>query len=150
MKLLNLAISSIVDANTGNGLNRHFVDQYGSGHSSLHTQAHKIRSRSVLDLIVKIKVGIQAYVEDSKTRAIDRQATKEVLALSDSMLEDIGLTRDNLIELRNGSISLEMLDVRRDQKANERKLLLASNGVDSHIQEIESANQASYEIKKCA
>jgi uncharacterized protein YjiS (DUF1127 family) len=150
MKLLNLAVASIVDANTGNGLNRDFNNAFGSGHSAHEQHAHEIRSRSFLDVVVKIKTSVQKYIEDSKAEASRRQAIKELSQMEDHFLKDIGLSRDDLYAIDHGSTNLETLNARRHRNAGAHKLTQPSAKVSTRVRSIESANQALYETKKCA
>ena len=150
MKLLNLAIASIVDANTGNGLNRDFIDPFGSYHSTHQRRAHEIRSRSFLDLVAKIKNSVQKYIEDSKTKARNRQAIKDLRRMNDRFLKDIGLSRGDLYDIDNGSTDLETLNARRNSSADTHKLSQVASNVGTGVRNIESANQELYEAKKCA
>ena len=150
MKLLNLAVASIVDANTGNGINRQYLDQFGSNHSAHEMHGREIRSRSFLDLAAKIKTTLQKYIEDSKAEARRRQAIKDLSQMKDHLLKDIGLSRDDLYDIAHGSTSLEALNARRNRNADTHRLNPASGKVSSSVRGIESANQAQYESKKCA
>ena len=150
MKLLNLAVASIVDVNTGNGLNRDFIDPFGSYHSAHQRRAHKIRSRSFLDLVAKIKNSVQRYFEDSKTKARNRQVIKDLRQLDDRNLKDIGLSRGDLYGIDDGSTDLETLNARRNRSADTHKLSQVSGNVGTGVRSIESANQALYEAKKYA
>jgi len=150
MKYLNLAVASIVDANTGNGLNHHFIDQFGSNHSAHQRQAHEIRSRSFLGLIAKIKASVQQYIEDSKAGAKRRQALKDLSQMNDRLLKDIGLNRDDLYDLNHGSTNLEALNARRNRSADTHRLRQVSTKVSTRIRSLESSNHAQYETKKCA
>jgi len=150
MKYLNLAVASIVDANTGNGLNHRFIDQFGSNHSALERQAHKIRSRSFLGLIAKIKASAQQYIEDSKAGARRRQAIKDLSQMNDRLLKDIGLNRDDLYDIGHGATNLEALNARRNRGSDMHELNQVSGKVSTRVRNIESANQAQYESKKCA
>jgi uncharacterized protein YjiS (DUF1127 family) len=150
MKLLNLAIASIVDANTGNGLNRDFIDPFGSYHSTHQRRAHEIRSRSFLDLVAKIKTSAQHYIEDSKTKARNRQAIKDLAQMDDRFLKDIGLSRADLYDIDYGSTDLETLNARRNSSAHTHKLSQVASNVGTGVRSIESANQELYEAKKCA
>ena len=58
MKLFNFAIASIVDANTGNGISRQFIDQSGSNDSGHLQYGRVIRAKSVLGVLAKIKSTI--------------------------------------------------------------------------------------------
>ncbi len=150
MKLFNLAVASIVDANTGNGLSRDFINQFGSDHSAHEQHAHEIRSRSFLDVVAKIKTSVQKYIEDSKAEARNRQAIKDLAQMDDRFLKDIGLSRDDLYAIDQGSTNLETLNARRNRYADTHKLSQPSVKVSTHVRSIGSANQALYETKKCA
>ncbi len=150
MKHFNLAIASIVDANTGNGLNHNFIDQFGPSHSTHEQHVHEIRSRSFLDLVTKIKTLVQKYIEDSKTKARNRQVIEDLGQLDDRLLKDIGLNRGDLYGIDDGSTDLETLNARRNRSADTHKLSQVSGKVGTGVRSIESANQALYEAKKCA
>ena len=146
MKHFNLAVASIVDAYTGNGLNRQFIDQYSSNYSARERHSHEIRSKSFLKLVSRIKTSVQAYFENSKAEAKRRQATKDLFQLNDRLLKDVGLTRDDLYAIGQGSTSLGALNARRNYKSGK----VEPDQVSSNVRSIESANQAQYETKKCA
>ena len=150
MKHFNLAIASIVDANTGNGLNHNFIDQFGPYHSTHEQHVHEIRSRSFLDLVTKIKTLVQKYIEDSKTKARNRQVIEDLRQLDDRNLKDIGLNRGDLYALQLGTTSLEALNARRNSSADTHKPSQVASNVGTSVSSIESANQALYEAKKCA
>ncbi|MCZ6578163.1 MAG: DUF1127 domain-containing protein [Gammaproteobacteria bacterium] len=150
MKLFSLAIASIVDANTGNGLSRDFINQFNSDHSAHEQYAHEIRSRSFLDVIAKIKTSVQKYIEDSKAEARIRQAIKDLVQMDDRFLKDIGLSRDDLYDIDQGLTSLEALNTRRNRGADTHKPSQVPGKVSTGVRNIESANQAPYETRKCA
>ncbi len=153
MKLLNLAIASIVDANTGNGINQQFVNQFGSGTTDYAQHGREIRANSVLALIAKIKASIKQYIEDSKASARARENTREILHLNDHMLKDIGLTYNDVVDLRMGLISTDELGQRRGQNRNDQDASLdrlSQQLVSVSETNLESANQENYELKKCA
>ncbi len=150
MKLLNLAIASIVDANTGNGINRQYLDQFSSDQSAHERHGSEIRSRSFLALIAKIMASVQKYIEDSKTEAGRRQAVKDLSQMDNRSLKDIGLSRNDLYDIELGLTDLEALNARRNRNADTHRLNQASGKVSSSVRSIESANQAQYETKKCA
>jgi len=150
MTLLNLAVASIVDANTGNGINRQFVDQFGSSQSAHERHGREIRSRSFLDVVAKIKVSAQKYIEDSKAEAKRRQAIKDLSQMNDHLLKDIGLSREDLYDIDQGSTNLEALDARRNRSGNKHGQKQVSGRVSTSVRKIKSANQAQYETQQCA
>jgi uncharacterized protein YjiS (DUF1127 family) len=150
MKLLNLAVASIVDANTGNGINRQYVDQFGSSQSAYERHGREIRSRSFLALIAKIMASVQKYIEDSKAEARRRQAVKDLSQMNNRLLKDIGLSQNDLYDIKLGLTDLEALNARRNRSADSHELNQVSGKVSTSVRSIESANQAQYETKKCA
>lgn len=153
MKLLNLAIASIVDANTGHGINKQFVSQFGSNKIDYLQSGREIRVNSVVALIGKIKSTFTQYIENSKALARTRRNTRDVLQMNDHVLKDIGLTHDDVVDLRMGLISLGTLNQRREQNRSEQQAglqRLSRQQVSVNRNDLESANQEAHEIRKCA
>ena len=154
MKLLNFAIASIVDANTGSGINRQYDDQLGSKQSAYEQAGREIRAKSVLDLLSKIKSVFNQYISDSRAAARARRNTEAVSQLSDHTLKDIGLTFVDIQDLKSGQITLTALNARRDryrdQAASKKRLSQISTRVSTRVLDIDSANQDQYETAKCA
>jgi uncharacterized protein YjiS (DUF1127 family) len=155
MKLFNLAIASIVDANTGTGVNQRFIEQFGSKNSSYEQFGREIRAKSILGLVGKIKSALIQYIADSKAKDQERRSVEEVSQMSASMLKDVGLTQNDADDLHLGLISLDTLNARRDQNRNQREARLSrlsrsSKQVNVSGSDHESANQENYEMKKCA
>ncbi len=155
MKLLNLAIASIVDANIGNGVKVHSSDRLGS-HSTIYEQhAGKIRSHSFIALLAKTRASILNYFENFKAVAREQKNARHVSELSDHILKDIGLTRADAHDLRWRLTSLNTLNARREQY---REKPIAWSAIASHPSDLavsvgaylDSANLDKYELKKCA
>lgn len=154
MNLLNFAVASIVDANTGSGINRQFVEHLGSKESAYEKAGREIRAKSVLDLLSKIKSAFNQYIKDSRAAARARRDTEAVSQLSDHTLKDIGLTFVDIQDLKSGQITLEALNARRDQYRDQadskNRLPQISTRISTRVLDIDSANQAQYETAKCA
>ena len=154
MKLLNFAIASIVDANTGSGINRQFVEQLGSKQSAYEQAGREIRAKSVLDVLIKIKSAFSQYINDSRAAARTRQNTAVITQLSENQLNDIGLTSVDIQDLKSGQVTLEALNARRDQyrdqAASKNRLRQLSTRVSTQVLDFDSANQDQYETAKCA
>ncbi len=154
MKLINLGIASIVDANTGNGISRQFIGQFGSKDSDYEKSTREIRAKSVLGVWANIKSAFMQYLDESRAVARARRNTAEVSQLGEHILKDIGLTFVDIQDLKSGQITLEALSARRDQyrdhPANIKRLDHASKQVGTRVPDLDSANQAQYEIAKCA
>ncbi len=153
MSLFNLAIASIVDANTGNGINHNFIKQFASVTPEYEQRTREIRANSVMAVIGKIKASFKQYIEDSRARAQDRHGTEQVLQMSDHLLKDIGLTPADLHGLRSGQITLKKLSARRESNRNQafaEQPGQSSSSVNGKLRGIQSANQEYFELKKCA
>jgi len=156
MKLINLGIASIVDANTGNGISRQFIGQFGSIDSDYENSAREIRAKSILGVLAKIKSAFKQYLDDSSAVARARRNTAEVSQRSEHILKDIGLTFVDIQDLKSGQITLEALNARRgqyrdqDQAASIKRLDYSSKRAGTRVLDLDSANQAQYEIAKCA
>ncbi len=154
MKLFNFAIASIVDANTGSGISRQFDEQLGSKQSAYEQAGREIRARSVLDVLTKIKSVFNQYISDSRAAARSRRNNEAVSQLSEHILKDIGLTFVDMQDLKSGQTTLQGLNTRRDQyrdqAASSNRLVQSTKRVSSQVVDIDSANQAQYEVAKCA
>jgi len=154
MKLFNFAIASIVDANTGNGISRQFVDQSGSKDSGHLQYGREIRAKSVPGVLAKIKIAVRQFVDDSRLAARTRRSNEALSQLSEHILKDIGLTFVDIQDLKSGQTTLEGLNARRDQyrdqTARSLRLLQSTKRLSSQVVDVDSANQAHYEAAKCA
>lgn len=128
MKHFQLAIASIVDANTGYGLAR------GGDVRDTATQeryAREIRSRSVHALLGSLRDSIASLAATLREKSRQRRALAALSRLSDYYLEDIGLTRGDVTAVELGQISLESLNAeRRVRLSNEPRNLSASASVE--------------------
>ncbi len=109
MNHFQLAIASIVDANTGQGLVRDSKTDY----QQEELRARMIRSKSVHALFGTIARTIRNAVAEYREAARQRKAVADLSNLSDHYLEDIGLTRGDVIAVKLGQASLEELNADR-------------------------------------
>ncbi len=124
MNLINFAIASIVDANTG-------YRQLASG-GSIDTgyagpRLRETRSHAVSTLVSRLRNGFAGLLERSRAKAEQRQQLAELLALSDRSLRDIGLHRGDIHAVASGQISFADLRATRRQGAG-RDLRSAATG----------------------
>lgn len=142
MKLFEFAIASIVDANTGHGLEgKNLSVDYTS---EIH-RGHEIRSKSVLALFASIKHRIGQVISNYRVRAYNRRAINEMSNLSDRLLKDIGIERHELASVRAGLTTLEELDAsRRSSQIDTVQVLHSSGLVDKEIRKLDAINQDSY------
>ncbi len=154
MKLLNFAIASMVEANTGNGVNRDFGAQFLSNDSSYEQIGGELHATSFVGVPGKIKSAFKLLIENYKARASEIRDTKKIVQMSHHMLNDIGLTFEDLQDLESRRITLKALGTLRNQHhyeaASNDRLNQTSNRVCSKVINVDSANQTQYQITKCA
>lgn len=152
MKLLTLAVASIVDANTHQGYTSQLI-----GHSPAHVADHiergrRIRSKSAAGLISQLSSAVSAFMAKSRARAETQRAVGELSRMSEHMLRDIGLNYNDVESLGSGLISLDDLADRR--KTNRTALQVITRAekttVNASIRDIESINEDCYELAKCS
>ncbi len=148
MKLFEFAIASIVDANTGHGLEgKNLSVDYAS---EFH-RGREIRSKSVLALFASIKHRIGQVISNYRVRAYNRRAINAYSNLSDRFLKDIGIERYELASVRAGLTTFEELDARRRPGQVDNVQALQSSGlVDKEIRKLDAINQDSYAQARCA
>jgi uncharacterized protein YjiS (DUF1127 family) len=142
MKLFEFAIASIVDANTGHGLEgKNLSVDYAS---EIH-RGGEIRSKSVLALFASIKHRIGQVISNYRVRAYNRRAINVISNLSDRLLKDIGIERYEIAQVRAGLTTLEELDAsRRSSQIDTVQVLHSSGLVDKEIRKLDAINQDSY------
>jgi len=148
MKVVEFAIASIVDANTGYGLEgKNLSVDYSS---ATHT-AHEIRAKTILALFASIKHRIGQVVSNYRVRANNRRAINEFSKLSDRLLKDIGIERYELASVRAGLTTLEELDAsRRPGQVDNVQALQSPVRVDKEVRKLGAVNQDSYVLARCA
>ena len=144
MKLLQFAVASIVDANTGNGL------VHGGGRIDYTAAEHHgraIRAKSVAALISSIKDQVNNAISNLRERASQRRGLAQLSRLDDRLLRDIGVTRGDLVAVERGHTTLAALaPVHRNDKADEVHM----QTVPDQIQHIKPVNETYYVEAKCA
>jgi uncharacterized protein YjiS (DUF1127 family) len=147
MKLLQLAVASIVDANTGYGLSHN-----GSriDYSAPAQHGRSIRAKSIVALydLAKEKLGkaISGYHEHVK----QRRQIAFLGQLDDHLLRDIGLSREDLNAAELGQVALQQLEARRHGKQLDLPALTTAGRVDRKTLQLGAINEAVYTEAKCA
>ena len=147
MKSFTFAIASIVDANTGFGLN------HGGSQSYAQAERHgrTIRSRAVADLFGRVRTSLSELVEAYRQRVQERRDLQRLLRLNDHMLADIGLSRGDLVAVELGSIRLEELQAQREANRADKLLQLKSDSKLTRLEDAtEAANEQDFDNRKCA
>ena len=147
MNIMSFAVASIVDANTGNGINRKFVDRFGPDYTEHKEYTYRKRASSILALLAKIKSAVQGYIDRSIAAAQEQKSIKLLLQMNERMQKDIGLTSIDIEDLRSGIITLDALSARREQNLGQQS---SGRARINNVQKLECVKQESYELGKCA
>ncbi len=115
MKLLQFAVASLVDANTGGNYARH-VSSFDTADAERH--AREIRSRSVIAVARSLGESLKGIFADYRERREAKRALDSLLRLSDHDLDDIGLHRGNLVAVKLGATTLDALNAEREARRN--------------------------------
>ncbi len=144
MKLFEFAIASIVDANTGYGLEGKNLSVDYDLSAAIHA-GREIRAKSILAWFASIKHRIGQVISNYRVRAYNRRAIDAFSNLSDRLLKDIGIECYELASVRAGLTTLEELDAsRRPGQVDSVQALQSPVRVDKEVRKLEAINQDSY------
>jgi uncharacterized protein YjiS (DUF1127 family) len=148
MKLLQLAVASIVDANTGNGL------AHNDGRIDYPAQAHHgriIRGKSIVALYGQIKAQLSKAISSYREHVKQRRQLAVLGQLNDHLLRDIGLSRGDLIAAELGQVTLQQLDAtRHNGKSKVLSDLSTAGRLGPQTLQLNAVNEAVYAEAKCA
>ena len=148
MKLLQIAVASIVDTNTGYGL------AHSGGRIDYSAQARNgrsIRAKSIMALYGLVKEQLSNLISSYHEHVKQRRQLALLGQLNDHLLRDIGLSRGDLILAELGQVNLQQLDAKRlSGKQNELPDLTTANRVDPQTLQLSAINEAVYAEAKCA
>jgi len=148
MKLIQLGIASLVDANTGSVLP---ATTGGIDYAAAENYAHRIRARSVSAFLQRIGDKISSTLQALQQRHKHNRAIQQLTRLEDRMLEDIGITRDDVIAAQLGQIDLLQLETRRNEGVISHGVPLRNvAGIHSKADNRSAINEATYASAKCA
>jgi uncharacterized protein YjiS (DUF1127 family) len=148
MKLFQYAIASIVDVNTGNGLPL----ATGHGEKVVDYQGSRRQFASKLvNYLQRVRTGISvARIVLRKRRALKR-SLQPLSQLSDHLLEDIGLSRADVLAAENGQIDAAELESRRIENRGNKRINLRQGTATGDNPETRNAfNEAVFARAKCA
>lgn len=148
MKLLQFAIASMVDANTGNGLVQ------GTGridYAAAEHAARRIRSRSFIDFLRQIGNGINAARAALRERRAQQRNLHSLSRLNDYLLDDIGFSRGDILAAEYGQIDLAQLESRRASNRGSGQIQLINRiAVADNLETGSALNEAVFARAKCA
>jgi uncharacterized protein YjiS (DUF1127 family) len=147
MKPLHFAIASIVDANTGFGLDQgsERIDYARAEH-----EARSLRSRSFTRFLGSIGEGIAAGIARLRQYSEHRRGVNQLAALSDHHLEDIGVSRGDVIALQLNQIDTAELETRRIANRSKTRVQLSKLHNQVNRKARHAINDAIFASAKCA
>ena len=148
MKLLQLAVASIVDANTGYGL------AHSGGRIDYSAQARNgrsIRGKSIVALYALLKDQLSRAISRYHEQVKQRRQLESLGQLNDHLLRDIGLSRGDLIAAELSQGHLAQLDAQRyNNKQDKLPDSTTAGRVDQQTLQLNAVNEAIYTGAKCA
>ena len=148
MNYFHFAIASIVDANTGHGL-VHNTDKIDYATAASH--GREIRANSIAALLGHVKRRLSQAIVSIRERHAQKRNLHQLVRLNDHILEDIGISRGDVIGLQMGQIDLRQLEARRVKSRSATRLLPAAitRSVGNTIRR-NAFNEAVFTRAKCA
>ena len=148
MNYFHFAIASLVDANTGHGL-VHNTDKIDYAAAASH--GRQIRASSIVALPGQVKRRLSKAIASIRERHAQKRYLRRLAGLNDHILEDIGMSRGDVIALQLGQIDLRQLEVRRAKNRSASSLLPAAiTGSVGNTIRRNAFNEAVFARAKCA
>ena len=147
MKPFHFAIASIVDANTGFG---HYQGSERIDYARAEQEAHGLRSRSFTHFLGRIGEGIAAGIARLRQYREYRRGVDRLASLSDYHLEDIGVSRGDVIALQLNQIDATELEARRVANRGKIRLQLSKPRDQTNRNARHAVNDAIFARAECA
>ena len=147
MSILQFAVASLVDSNTGNGL---VHDDGKIDYAAAAQRGRVIRSRSVISLFAAIKTQAGTLLANYREAARQRRELNALSQLNDHHLRDIGLTRGDLFAVEMGQVTLAELFAHRNSQHSVETGLANVEQFSLAPEKHSAANEAFYDEAKCA
>jgi uncharacterized protein YjiS (DUF1127 family) len=149
MNTFQFAIASIVDANTGNGL----VHNGGKiDYAAAASRGNRIRAKTIITLFGLASRRLSKAIASIRERRAEKRRISQLARLNDHILEDIGISRGDVVALRLGQIDFEQLETRRDQNRSAAARLqpvATTRGIDNRVRR-DAFNEAVFAKARCA
>ena len=147
MKPFTFAIASIVDSNTGYGLPR----GGGIDYESIERASRKRRATAFINLLVRARSAVSTLAYRLRKRRELARSLRELSALNDRMLEDIGFTRGDVLAAQSGQLDRNELELRREHNRGKRPVRLhAAVSTAKNENPVQAINEAVFARAKCA
>ena len=151
MKLLQFAVASIVDANTGyaNFNYEYAHNSHNIGYKTEIQNGRNIRSRTIVNFFRSITQRIATSVDRYQVRVQQKRNINQLYQLNSHLLRDIGLTNEDLGSVARGEVSLEQLNGKRqgDSVVKDKQVIVQGIAFDHTLS---ASNQKDFREVKCA
>lgn len=117
MNSLLFAVASLADATTGHGIAAAEKSTAVGDYSDDLRRGRNIRLQTIAAMFKLIFQREKAVLNGIQQEARRQQKMKQVLNMSDHMLSDIGIEREDLALLRSGQATLETIQQQRKAAA---------------------------------
>jgi uncharacterized protein YjiS (DUF1127 family) len=151
MKLLKFTIAFVVDGATGSHLTQpvYSTHQFDNNNARV-TQKHDSPLRLFQHGFAALSRFAQEMIDDYKESAQRRKAMTELSRLSPHNLRDIGLTHDDLVDLKSRLITLRTLNARPREYQNNFDLQLKKPSISGvKTPHLTVTNKRSYKQSPC-
>jgi len=147
MSILQFAVASLVDANTGNGLVHHDgkID-----YAAAEQRGRVIRSNSVRSLFAAIKSQAGTLLASYREAARERRELNILSQLNDYQLRDVGLTRGDLFAAEMGQVTIAELDAHRKYQYADNSGLANVEPIRRASEKHGAVSEAFHDEAKCA
>jgi len=148
MSYIQFAIASIVDANTGHGL------VYNGGkidYAAAASRGRGIRARTIVALFGSIKHRLAKTIASIRENQVKKRNLRLLAGLDDHLLEDIGITRGEVIAVQMGQIDMRRLIARhsKNREATRLRPTATTRDIGNTVRR-DALNEAVFARAKCA
>lgn len=151
MKILQFAIASIVDANTGHGLDSKPASEQIRDYRQTMQKGIEIRAKPLIAIFASIKKVLAASLTNYRVRVKQRADLEALLSLDEHMLRDIGINRGDLPLLKSGVMTLQQLATKRQvHRQAEFEVYYEGTRMDDKLLNLSAANQQRFSRDCCA
>lgn len=148
MNSLIFAVASIVDTTTGQQLSTVDRERFNRDYGSAASHGRKIRSQTMARLIDKMKSNLANISEKFQQYNRRQKEVKQLSALNQHLLQDIGLNKKDIYLISRGKMTLESIQTQKSQA----DLLTPVSAKPANFKDLgfEAANEAEEVKAHCA
>ena len=147
MKPFTFAIASIIDSHTGFGLPHETRIDY----ERIDREARRYRASRFINGLIRLRSFFNLLSHHLRKRRALNRSLRELGALNDRMLDDIGFTRGDILAAQSGRIDRQDLERRRvENRGTQRIQFHKTVTTGKNTSPREAFNEAVFARAKCA